>query len=65
MIGLSEELFNKIMVYVSHPCADMVNNCKMTRFDNVEIMKTSIKKYLILKFGLVEFSVLVIIQMKN
>jgi hypothetical protein len=43
MSALSEELFNNIMLYVSHPCADMINNCKMTRFDNVKIMKTNIK----------------------
>jgi hypothetical protein len=43
MSVLSGELINKIMLYVSHPCDDMINNCKMTRFDNVKIMKTNIK----------------------
>jgi hypothetical protein len=41
MSYLSEELINKIMLYVSHPCADMINTCKVTRFDNVKLMKTS------------------------
>jgi hypothetical protein len=40
----SEDLINKIMLYVSHPCADMINNCKVTRFDNVNIMKTGNKR---------------------
>jgi hypothetical protein len=44
MSYLSEELINKIMLYVSHPCADMINNCKVTRFDNVKRMQTSTKQ---------------------
>jgi hypothetical protein len=27
MSNLSEELINKIMLYVSHPCADLIRNC--------------------------------------
>jgi hypothetical protein len=40
----SEDLINKIMLYVSHPCADMINNLKITRFDNVKIIRTTNKQ---------------------
>jgi hypothetical protein len=65
MSYLSEELINKIMLYVSHPCADMINNCKITRFDNVKIMKTRNNKYLTLSFKLQVYFVLeMILQTK-
>jgi hypothetical protein len=43
MSYLSEELIDKIMLFVSHTCADIIRNCKVTRFDNVEMMNTSNK----------------------
>ena len=38
MNTLPEHLINKIMLYVSHPCADMLRNCSCERFEEDVIM---------------------------
>ena len=40
MNNLPENLINKIMLYVSHPCADMLRNCPCERFDEVIVLRT-------------------------
>jgi hypothetical protein len=42
---LNEDLNNKIMLYVSHPCADMVRNCKIIKFGGIKIMETNNTRY--------------------
>jgi predicted transcriptional regulator len=45
MSVFSEDLINKSMLYVSHPCADIIRNCKITRFAGVKIMETNNTHY--------------------
>ena len=40
MNTLPENLINKIMLYVSHPCADIMRTCLCDRFDDVLLLKT-------------------------
>ena len=40
MNTLPENLINKIMLYVSHPCADILRTCLCDRFDEVLMLKT-------------------------
>ena len=44
MNTLPENLINNIMLYVSHPCADMLRNCKRSIFDNLIILRTRSKR---------------------
>jgi hypothetical protein len=48
MSALSEELINKIMLYVSHPCADMINNAITQDEDSKDKFKST--KYKTFKF---------------
>ena len=43
MNTLPENLINKIMLYVSHPCADIMRSCLCDRFDGVLVLKTERK----------------------
>ena len=44
MHTLPEILINKIMLYVSHPCADMLHNCKCERFEEGIMLNTQRKR---------------------
>ena len=43
MNTLPENLINKIMLYVSHPCADIMRTCLYDKFDGVLLLKTQRK----------------------
>ena len=43
MNNLSGDLSNKIMLYVSHPCADIIHNSITTRFGNSKMLQTQTK----------------------
>ena len=43
MNTLPENLINKIMLYVSHPCADIMRTCLYDKFDEVLMLKTQRK----------------------
>ena len=43
MNTLPEILINKIMLYVSHPCADSMRTCLCDKLDNVLLLKTERK----------------------
>lgn len=43
MKTLSNNLINKIMLYVSHPCADIMRTCLYDKFDEVLMLKTQRK----------------------
>ena len=44
MNTLPEILINKIMLYVSHTCADMLHTCKCERFEEGILLKTQMKR---------------------
>ena len=48
MSNLNNDLINKIMLYVSHPCADMIRNCLCNNgTDNVLRLKNKVNLYLV------------------
>ena len=40
MNTLPEHVINKIMLYVSHPCADIMRTCLYDKFDGVLLLTT-------------------------
>ena len=45
MNTLPEILINKIMLYVSHPCADIIHDAIETDYNNVKFIRTQWKRY--------------------
>ena len=43
MNTLPETLIHKIMLYVSHPCADIMRKCKRAQVENVIVLRTRSK----------------------
>ena len=43
MVKLNKNLIDKIMLYVSHPCADVMRTCRCDNFDDVLVLKTKSK----------------------
>ena len=43
MVILNKNLINKIMLYVSHPCADIIKSCKCEYIEDVIVLRTQNK----------------------